>query len=292
MMGRPLSVSLPPRQCVTEFLGVVARVAGTLFATEAILMLVFELLWPYVRTWHHLYLDTWLLAMTVGLTVYCCHIRPLDRRLNETLLELDRARNDAEQLSRTDPLTGLLNRREFFAQCDREWHRSARKGSPLSCIMLDLDFFKSINDGYGHLAGDAALRGVGHVLQAASRSIDAVCRYGGEEFAILLPETDLAQAAIVAERLRQEIADISLMIDGNSISLTASLGIATRGSRTASMDELIHRADSALMTAKCSGRNRVERAAHSPHEGMPQLGELSSDQFRHPVPVRAQCCNQ
>jgi diguanylate cyclase (GGDEF)-like protein len=261
MLPRSLAVPLPPRQSVSEFLGVVARVAGTLFATEALLMLVFELMWPYVRTWHHLYLDTWLLAMTVGLTVYCCHVRPLDRRLNETLLELDRARSDAEHLSRTDPLTGLLNRREFFAQCDREWQRCSRTGSPLSCIMLDLDFFKSINDKYGHLAGDTALRRVGQVLEASSRTVDAVCRYGGEEFALLLPETDLADAAIVAERLRKEIADVCVPFDGRSISLTASLGVATRTPRTSGMDELIHRADSALMTAKCSGRNRLECAA-------------------------------
>ena len=161
------------------------------------------------------------------------------------------------QLSQHDPLTGAVNRRNLAELLHQEWERAARNGHPLSCAMLDLDFFKKVNDTHGHSAGDAALRLVAGVLRDSCRTSDVVCRYGGEEFCVLLPETDEKGAADWAERVRQAIADVSIPANGQSFHVTASIGVAERIGRADNAESIIDAADQALLVAKETGRCRV-----------------------------------
>ena len=123
--------------------------------------------------------------------------------------------------------------------------------------MLDLDFFKRINDTFGHLAGDAALRTTGETLQANCRVADCACRYGGEEFCVLLPETDARDAAVWAERIRRRLAAAMIAVGGKEIHITASFGVAQRHGDTAAPEQLVDMADQALLCAKQSGRDCV-----------------------------------
>lgn len=158
----------------------------------------------------------------------------------------------------TDALTGVMSRRAFNAQADREIARANRYGSPLSCALVDADRFKSINDTYGHGVGDLALKHLASICSKELRTSDCVGRVGGEEFAIMLPETDLGTALEVAERLRKVIASTPLDAgDGRMIGLTASVGVAAYSETTKSFDGLLSNADFAMYDAKNSGRNRV-----------------------------------
>ena len=161
--------------------------------------------------------------------------------------------------SNTDPLTGLCNRRCFMDAMSREFNRSSRNRTPLSLIMADIDHFKRINDTYGHQQGDAALVDIAALLNAQMREYDKVARFGGEEFALIFPETDIPQAVEVAERIRTETGALSFDGKLKDLHLTISLGVATypRGG-ISSVDDLIREADAALYNAKRSGRNRVE----------------------------------
>jgi len=155
-----------------------------------------------------------------------------------------------------DPLTKLLNRRAFEEIFDREVKRALRYNNSLSCIMIDLDNFKAINDEQGHLAGDFALKSVAVCLSDLIRATDYACRYGGEEFAILLPETEEIGAITLAERMRQEIGHLNIEIDQKPLKLTSSLGVASLKPDHCDM-ELIREADMALLSAKKAGKNRV-----------------------------------
>jgi two-component system cell cycle response regulator len=187
--------------------------------------------------------------------------KPIDK--NELLARLRAARRVLElerqlgQLARCDALTGLPSRRTFLGFLQREWSRSQRYGFPLSCVMVDVDFFKRINDVHGHATGDEVIRRVGQTLLEACRTSDVVCRYGGEEFCVLLPETTEENAVVWANRMRQKIAALAIEIDGKPIHITASLGIAERMEDTATPEQMIDMADQALLVAKRSGRDRV-----------------------------------
>ncbi|WP_144372025.1 GGDEF domain-containing protein [Vogesella urethralis] len=161
-----------------------------------------------------------------------------------------------ELLSLTDPMTGALNRRAFSQRLELQ-HRQALQGTPYSLCVLDLDHFKRINDTLGHAAGDAALLHLVAVLQAGLREHDLLCRVGGEEFCLLLPDTREAGARSVAERLQQALADTPFVWEGKHWPLTASFGVATVVSGLDSAESLLQRADQAVYRAKEAGRNQV-----------------------------------
>lgn len=167
----------------------------------------------------------------------------------------------AETLSRVDPLTGLFNRREIDERLDEEWRRCARTGRPVALVMADIDHFKGYNDSYGHAQGDEALKQVAELLKnACHRSADAVARMGGEEFLLLLPDTDLAGARAIAEALRQAVWDACIpYADSADGRVTLSLGVAAMApSPDGDWAELLSLADNLLYMAKRDGRNAIK----------------------------------
>jgi diguanylate cyclase (GGDEF)-like protein len=162
-----------------------------------------------------------------------------------------------EKLATTDSMTGLFNRRHFLSMAEGEWSRFHRYQRPLSLLAIDIDHFKSVNDRYGHAVGDEAIVSVANACQQGRRASDVVGRFGGEEFVMLLPETDLAQAMIVAERLRERMAAHILHVHKVQFKLTISVGVAQATVSMSGIDVLLRAADQALYQAKNSGRNRV-----------------------------------
>jgi diguanylate cyclase (GGDEF)-like protein len=163
-----------------------------------------------------------------------------------------------ELLSRTDPLTGVTNRRDFMEILTREFARARRYNVPLTCILVDLDHFKNVNDTFGHLVGDSVLIEAARALSRNVRQIDVVARYGGEEFAIILPSTTAEGAEEVAARCRKSIEEALVTVSGQAVRVTASFGVATYPEvDVQDCAALIHQADVALYRAKSEGRNRV-----------------------------------
>ncbi len=159
-----------------------------------------------------------------------------------------------------DGLTGLWNRGYFDQRLASELSLTRRTGDALSCMMADIDHFKQINDRFGHPAGDEVIRRVGQVMVECVRLEDVVCRYGGEEFAVIMPNTSGERAAIVAERMRRSLCDKPLEVRGETIAISASFGVTTAGPDA---ETTLRQADEALYRAKRGGRNRVERATSS-----------------------------
>jgi diguanylate cyclase (GGDEF)-like protein len=162
-----------------------------------------------------------------------------------------------------DPLTGCFTRTHTLDMIDAELRRARRSQTPVSMIMFDLDHFKDVNDRYGHLCGDAVLSAVGRRMKEVLRGSDLKCRYGGEEFLVLLPETPLHGARRVAETLRREIAERPVPWAGEGLTVTASFGIAQTVPGEVNVQAVIARADQALYRAKDDGRNCVRIAAES-----------------------------
>jgi diguanylate cyclase (GGDEF)-like protein len=183
---------------------------------------------------------------------------PLQRR------KFQRETERLEAFATIDEVTGLWNRRVFAARLSEEAARSARYGSPLSLVMLDLDDFKDVNDEFGHPAGDTVLEAVGELLKSTLRESDVPIRYGGDEFAVILPGITKTEAFVVAEKLRERLAatPITVTTDDRSreVRVTASLGVASAGARAVEALSLLEAADSALYQAKASGRNQVRLA--------------------------------
>lgn len=182
-------------------------------------------------------------------------------RAGQRIIELQNQLRSAKEkhviLSKTDGLTGILNRRAIYEALEREILRSGREKTPLSVIMLDIDFFKKINDSYGHNAGDFVLKELVRRILAELRPYDTFGRYGGEEFLILLPGAFMYEVLIVAERIRGAIRNTPFDITPTSIQVTSSFGVAEFDFKENS-DALVNRADVALYKAKKNGRDRIE----------------------------------
>jgi two-component system chemotaxis response regulator CheY len=176
-------------------------------------------------------------------------------KLEEQLMQ---AHQQMEILAMHDGLTGLLNRRAIQEYAESEFNMTRRKERALSVILLDIDYFKKVNDQFGHKEGDHALQQAAKVLKDGLRSYDRVGRWGGEEFILVLPDTRLKDAALVAERLRSRMAETSIPLEnGESFSIHISLGVSCNLGWDSSLSELIDAADQALYKAKETGRNRV-----------------------------------
>ena len=176
-------------------------------------------------------------------------------RLEEELMQ---ARMQTEALAMHDGLTGLLNRRAIEEYAEAEFNMAGRKGRQLSAVLIDIDHFKNVNDQFGHKFGDHALQQVAKILTEELRTYDRIGRWGGEEFILILPETQLADAATVAERVRIRTAATQISLEnGESFSIHISLGVACTSRQFQSLTKLIDAADQALYQAKQTGRNRV-----------------------------------
>ena len=180
------------------------------------------------------------------------------RGANVNLTELIIAKKELEDLAVHDPLTGLANRRLLIEQYQREAIRQRRSGKPLSLLVLDLDHFKSVNDRYGHIAGDTCLKRISAVIASRLRGADLVARFGGEEFIVLLPDTDEQGAIIAAENLRKAVADTEIVLLEATVRLSVSIGVSTaKPGESWDFEPLMGIADKAMYRAKKRGRNRV-----------------------------------
>jgi two-component system cell cycle response regulator len=187
-------------------------------------------------------------------------------------LEDKRKLQELLRRANTDFLTGLSNRHHFQAQVKLEFERSHRYERSLSCLLLDVDDFKKINDEFGHCAGDQVLQRLGQLFGKHLRSSDLKCRYGGEEFVVILPEADSEVAATVAEKMRRLIMKESFEFRDPPLQITASIGMATSQRRNfASAEELIRAADLAMLQAKREGRNCVRAYYPGAYSGLPNL---------------------
>ncbi|UUO05642.1 response regulator [Blastopirellula sp. J2-11] len=223
--------------------------------------------------------------------------KPLDR--NELLARLHAAsrvvalENRPAGLSRNDPLTGLATRRQLDEQLEREWFRAIRYHLPLSCIVLDVDGFEEINDRYGYEAGDQVIQRIAQVVQGHTRLTDYVCRLAGDRFLIAMVESNESQAAQFAERLCKVLAGSAVTIDGQTLTTTASFGVAQTHADTTNLDKLIQLAEEAIVIAKQLGRNRVVRrsatiqSAELPNPvkewGTPLANALAHDVMTSPI---------
>jgi len=199
--------------------------------------------------------------LAVDLPVGRGEVGYLTEVFNGMVDRLREGRQQLEELLVTDPLTGVSNRRDLMEKLRNETRRSRRSKKPFSILMSDVDSFKEFNDTHGHVAGDEALKAVAKVLQEGMRKIDYVARYGGEEFLVILPHTGIAGAVKVAERIRKQLAELSLTVGERSITLTVSTGVAEFPIDGDSPESLIVSADAALYQAKDRGRDRVARAS-------------------------------
>ena len=177
------------------------------------------------------------------------------------ITERKRLEENLRALAATDALTGVPNRRTFDSVGRREMERARRYAKPFTVIAIDIDYFKKVNDTYGHDIGDAVLKEVAKICAAQLRGTDVFARLGGEEFAALLPETDLKPALALAERLRVAIALQPIFTEKGPLVVTISLGVAEHASQDTGLDQIMKRADEALYAAKRNGRNRVETVA-------------------------------
>jgi diguanylate cyclase (GGDEF)-like protein len=173
---------------------------------------------------------------------------------NKALVETNK---ELHQLSITDGLTGLLNRKHILELLDKEISRSRRYGQPVSILMLDIDHFKNVNDTYGHQTGDAVMRRLADCFYEAVRENDMVGRYGGEEFLILLPDSNAQNGIQTAQRIRKMVRDLEIETSGENVTVTVSIGVSSYPQYGQDADAVICAADAALYQAKSNGRNQV-----------------------------------
>jgi len=187
-------------------------------------------------------------------------VATLQRRLAEQVAELASARDHLARIASTDALTDLYSRRGWFELAASEFSRSRRYGRAVSLLLIDLDYFKRVNDTFGHDAGDRLLQTFAAMLRVECRQSDVVGRIGGEEFAILLPETSIHAAQRLAERICLASRALNVVTAAGEISCTVSIGISAIGSHDFTIDDVMRRADSALYEAKRGGRDQWRRA--------------------------------
>lgn len=200
------------------------------------------------------------LPMTNGTVVRCqLAVLPGGGRMliYSDVTDIVRNAEELERLATTDGMTGIYNRRHFMTLADREWHRALRYNRPIAFLMIDIDYFKTVNDRFGHQVGDAMIVHLASLARECKRDSDVLARIGGEEFALLLPETNLQQAQSIAERLRGELASNPLVVAPYSIPATVSIGVAVAAKAMRGVSDLMKAADHALYDAKRAGRNRV-----------------------------------
>ena len=204
---------------------------------------------------------------------------PVGESSCEWLDEVDRLRRQVAELSElvsTDALTGLFNFRHFKTVLQAEMDRSKRSGIPTSLVMVDADHFKAVNDTYGHEIGNQALQHLAEILRSEVRTTDIVCRYGGEEFAMVFPETHLNLAVKVADRIREEVASTPLHTDSGEISLTVSMGASVyMKTSVIDIDDFIESVDKYLYEAKQSGRNCI---CHIDYSDLRAVTEVGADE--------------
>ena len=182
----------------------------------------------------------------------------LESKVKERTLELMEANRKLNELSITDGLTGLFNHRHFMQALEAEYKRAIRYKRSLALLLLDIDHFKNVNDTYGHPCGDLVLKDLASLLKGCLRSADVAARYGGDEIAVILPETNRAKASEVAEKLRRQLEKTSFEWEGNSFSITCSIGVAAVPETNIDYwNELLSSADKSLYRAKGKGRNHV-----------------------------------
>ncbi len=220
------------------------------------------------------------------MTMMCMHDKenkkpkcPLGKSDCEYIDSLAALREEVQMLSDlvlTDPMTRLFNYRHFSQSLEQEMERTHRSGQPTALIMLDLDHFKQVNDTWGHEVGNRVLRHVAALMVTLLRKIDIPCRYGGEEFALILPGTPLPRAVNAAKRLRAAIEESPLMVEEKLLSVTASMGVSVylRNSNF-SAEAFVKQVDKLLYEAKTQGRNRV---AHPDLESVRPKGQVGADE--------------
>jgi len=187
-------------------------------------------------------------------------VHALSHLISVSTQEIDSIQKELKILASTDPMTKLYNRRYFTDISTNIFQIAKREQESLSIIMLDIDKFKNINDTFGHRTGDSVLIKLSKLLQKALRTSDVICRYGGEEFVVLLPQTDLDGSAVVAEEIRKKVEQTVLKIEKNSIKFTISLGVSeVNFEKEHSIEQTLNRADDAMYASKNSGRNRVSQ---------------------------------
>lgn len=213
--------------------------------------------------------------------------RLVDRLIRLASVGIQNARLHSKtlELAETDSMTGLLTNRAYQERLDSEYRRAQTTKQSLALLILDVDYFKHVNDTYGHPQGDELLRQLGDVIRQHARKDDICCRYGGDEFTVVMPETIKAEAAMVAGRLRQAVQDKIFQLDGTTAKITVSIGVAGYPQDTSSRPALVKAADDALYAAKQSGRNNVKLANRLLTQ---QKAVVGASGMRVPTPIDAQ----
>jgi len=237
---------------------------GSLFAIHSLFMIVRVFLTAFTPGLQDLYAHnliqtlTFLVPLLLGVAWTFGFVMLNSERLE---LDLKRAQVELQRLATTDFLTGIANSRSFFLQGEREIQRARRYGHPLLLLLFDIDDFKQINDTYGHAAGDQVLMTITATCRKLLRDIDIFSRVGGDEFAVLLPETDLVGGRATAERLRSAVAETDIETTAAQLRVTISIGVSELSSGDRQIEETLKRADGAMYEAKRRGRNTVMTAS-------------------------------
>ena len=239
-------------------------ITGSMFAAYSIFMLgrgIYTMLYPsaqHVAASNLLYTLTFTITMFLGIGWTIRFIILNAEKLED---ELKRAQIQLQEQATTDSLTGIFNRRHFLELAEREFQRTLRYKDDLSLLMIDLDFFKKVNDHHGHAAGDKVLIGFTDICRKNLREIDIFGRLGGEEFAILLPQTSINEAKITAERLRSLVAQSDMDTGNQKLRMTISIGVASLKPEEDKLSAVLKRADDAVYEAKRNGRNQAALAS-------------------------------